>query len=110
MQAGKLNRIAYFKRLEEKQGPSGGVVEEYVEYATRWVGFIGLRGSERVTAVGDDSVMAGTIFMRYDQTTRNIKIGDLIEVDGVDYYVASPAINEGMKNITITIAVSLFRS
>lgn len=107
MRAGKLNKRATFKRLQEVKDEAGGVSEDWTELGKAWVGFIGLRGSEKMTAIGTQANLVGTVFMRYSELTKTITIGDLIEVDGVSYRAESPAVNEAMKNSSITVAVSL---
>lgn len=107
MRAGKLNKLATLKRLQEGEDSYGGVTESWNDIASAWVGFIALRGSEKVTAIGSKSELIGTVFMRYTSVTKSLQVGDLIVVDGTDYRIESPAVNESLKNKTITVMVSV---
>ena len=107
MQAGKLNKRATLKRLQESKDNYGGVTEAWVLLGHAWCGFIALRGSERATAIGSQAELVGTVFMRYSALSKSLTLGDVIEVDGQTYRVESPAVNESMKNQSITLMVSL---
>jgi head-tail adaptor len=106
MRAGKLIKKALIRRLVQSTDALGGVSESWQDFGQSWCGFIALRGGERATAIGAQSTMVGTVFFRYSALTNGIKIGDLIQVDGVDYTAISPAVNESLKGEGITVAVS----
>lgn len=107
MKAGALRQKAQIKRLVESRDDFGGVSESWELVGSAWCGFVGLRGSERETEVGDQSKMVGTIFFRYSSLTKTIALGDRIIVQGVTYSAISPAVNESLKNDSITVAVSM---
>jgi head-tail adaptor len=110
MRAGKLNKKANLLRLMKVEDSLGGAKEDWQTILTGfWVGFIGLKGGERASAIGQQSVMTGTIFMRYSQVTKDISIGDIIEVENVKYEAIAPAVNESLSNETITVAVTVYK-
>ena len=93
MQAGKLNKRIIIQSLTITQSASGGVIETWADFATRWASIEPLRGREYFEAKKENAEVETRIRLRY---TSGVLPNMRVQF-GTRYYLIVSVINPNEK-------------